>query len=374
MKWCGRGRSDLIGRVTAISKGIYIANRQRGSTLLLPSLAAGTLMACGAVETENRAAPLQVEAVSVSTVQAQAPLLTFPVVLQRDLESDLSARIGGVIQTLRPRIGDQLPRGYAVATIEAQSFLAGRARILALRDHQKSEVLRNQKLFEIGAISASQLDAAAAELRATEASLMAAEYDLRSTLVKMPYRGVVLSLNAQVGEVVAPGKTLMRVADLASPLIAKAKVPVAVAMRLAPGQPATVTLPGVSEPITARVLRIGQNSDRRTATVDADLLLPAQLGRLASGTVGSARFAAPERASEGNFQRVPVEALLDVDGDFGHVYTIDPKKKTAQRTRVRVINLDGDWLKLCCLNANTLVITNGAGFVENGQRVDATIR
>jgi membrane fusion protein, multidrug efflux system len=372
---CGRRRSSLVFRMAAVWGLVHFVSRIRQmAVFFLLSLAAGAVASCDAAKTEKRALPLQVEAVRVSTSQASSPLLTFPIIVQHARESDLSARIGGVVQTLRPAIGDEIPRDYAVATIEAQGFRAGRARILALRDHQKSEVLRNRKLLGIGAISASQLDSAVAELRATQAALAAAEYDLQSTIVKMPYRGVVLSLNGQVGEVVLPGKTIMRVADIASPLVAKAKVPTSVAMRLVRGQPVIVTVPGVVERVTARVLRIGRSSDRQTATVDADLLLPAQLGRLASGTVGSASFEVSANRQESNEQRVPVEALLDVDGDFGHIYTIDSAKKIARRTRVRIIKLDGDWLKLCCLNANTAVITNGAGFVENGQRVDATIR
>lgn len=344
-----------------------------GWRVALVPVVAAALTACGAAEEKSRTAPpLQVEAFRVSSEPEISTRLNFPVVVQRDRESDLSVRVGGVIRTLPARIGDQLPRGYAIAAIEAQNFNAERARIIARRDHLRSEVARSRKLLEIGAISTSQLDASLAELRASDAALMAADYDLQSTVVKMPYQGVVLSLSAEMGEVVLPGKPIARVADSTSALVAKAKVPASTAMQLRQGQSATVTLPGMNRPIIARVLRIGQSSDLRTATVDVDLLLPSKVAQWPSGTVGSARFVIASRAPNDQHQRVPVEALLDVKGDVGHVYVVDLKMNTARLTRVRVIGLDGDWLKLCCLPADALVITNGAGFVENGQRVSVT--
>jgi HlyD family secretion protein len=99
-----------------------------------------------------------------------------------------------------------------------------------------------------------------------QAQLARAEDVLRKTEIRSPVDGVVSRLQVRQGEMVVigiqnqPGTTLMTVSDLAE-LNAEVKVAEADVLRVAVGQPATVTLEAVPDrTFTGRVVEVGASA------------------------------------------------------------------------------------------------------------------
>ena len=88
----------------------------------------------------------------------------------------------------------------------------------------------------------ARLDQAQAALQAAQASLDAANAQLAQTVLAAPFAGKVVSLNAEVGEVVTPGAPVLVVADLSRWRMKTTDLSETDVVLVRPGQPAVVTL------------------------------------------------------------------------------------------------------------------------------------
>jgi RND family efflux transporter MFP subunit len=336
------------------------------------TLAALTLTAC------QRATPAEAETppLSVKTVQPQASvpdaLPGFPATLAWDRESVLAFRVGGVVDTLDVRQGQLLERGQLVASLVGTPYEAAATRAHADLERLQRAQKRNETLLPAGAISSSVQEDTDSSASAAQAAARAADYDLSSTRLRAPFRATVLARQAEAGDTVGAGQAVVRVADLDSPLIARVAVPQRHARTLRKGDVARVALEGEAGPLPARIGRIGTLADARTDTVTVDLFLD-RVPTASSGAVGSATLGVADRGAAGrtgpDTMTLPAEALLDVRDGKGHVFVLDPRDGTVHRTDIEVLGFNDEFLRVRGLKAGDKVITTGAGFARDGQRV-----
>ncbi|WP_226017010.1 efflux RND transporter periplasmic adaptor subunit [Novosphingobium sp. FKTRR1] len=295
---------------------------------------------------------------------------TFSATIHHDREAQLAFRLPGRIAAYPVRIGDHLPRGGLLVSIEATAYAAASQRAAADLDRARRAAGRYAALALEGAAAGAQASDGADAARAAEAAAQAARYDLQSTRLVMPFAGAVIARRGEVGEVAAAGQSLVTVADTASPLVASVQVPVAVAQGLRAGQHASVALAS-GQTLNARVLRKAAAADARSGLLQIDLVLPAGSGAV-SGTPASARFANGLGAANGSdVSTIPAEAVLEAQGDRGWVYVIDSGAR-ARRKPVGLLGFVDREARITGLAAGARVITKGAGFVSEGQRVTVT--
>jgi len=325
------------------------------------ALAAG----CSRRPAESPAAAIPVVVVTPQAASGADMSARYPVTIARDREAALSFRVGGTIAQAPLRIGEHVAAGALVARLNATPYRAARVRASEELARLTRAAERARALVPAGAVAPSADEDSASAVTAARAALAAARYDEASATLRAPFAGVVLARQVEVGETVAPGQAVLRLADLASPVIARTAVPQAVAATLRTGGRARVTIAG-RPTLTATVRHIGAAADARTGTVDIELTLAAGTA-LPSGITGSASF---EPSAGGEFgQRIPPEALLDAKGDMGHVFIVDPQRPVARRVPVRLNGFDGEQLSVTGLAPGARVITSGAGFVHDGERV-----
>jgi len=323
-------------------------------------------------QTQDAAAP----AIPVKTVQpgpvTRQSAEVFPVTIVRDRESGVSFRVGGVIEALNIRAGQRVEAGQIIATLQSTPYASSRARAEKDVNKLQNAARRNEELVKAGAVSDATRDDTEDALAAARAALDAARYDENSATIRAPFAGVVLSRDAEVGETVAPGQRVVRIADLASPLIAKASVPVQVARGLHTGHTAQLHVGDASFAATIRT--VGALSDPKTATVTIDLTVPVQRGSEAataipSGTPGSVSFDLKLGVKTSDDMLLPPEALLESKGGEGSVYVLDTRNSVAHRTAVKVLGFEGELIRIAGLEKGVKVLTTGAGFVSEGQKV-----
>lgn len=347
--------------------------RHNWATAVGPATFAGlfifTLSGCSDAPAANEtSASIPVEAVTVGgqSGKPDAPIARFSATVHRDREADLSFRVSGTLRTLPVRIGQRLPAGTLVAALDATAYDAASARAAADTARLGRAADRYAKLVPEGAVAEAQAKDARDALAGARASLAAARYDAASSRLAMPFTGVVLARNSEIGETVNAGQAVVRVADLNSPLLATAQVPAAYAARLGKGMAAQLIVEG-HPPIPARVLRISGASDMQSGTVAVDLALQTP-PPLASGTAASALFQLPA-ADAANGYLIPAEALLEAQGKQASVYVIDASGK-ARRRSVQFLGFDDRSARVSGLQKGARVITAGAGFVHEGDKVE----
>lgn len=144
----------------------------------------------------------------------------------------LASKTTGRLVWLGVEEGSQVKRGEVVARLENEDLSAAReeslAALKASQDNQgvaraeledaKSDFLRKKELFENGFISRSafdaalarhekarsSFDAAKAQVSAAQAGVKGAEASLGYTYIKAPFEGVVLTKNADLGDIITP--------------------------------------------------------------------------------------------------------------------------------------------------------------------------
>jgi HlyD family secretion protein len=194
------------------------------------------------------------------------------------------------------------------------------------------EFERIRSLFETGDVTRAELEAAEASylqaqsdkqslefgIEQARAQITQAEKDLENTTITSPIDGVIVSLNAEVGETVIvgttnnPGSVIMEIADLSSMLL-KAAVDEANIAPVRVGQEATVYINAYPDrEYTGTVRQIGlkrQVAQDGTGTFEVEIAM--ELGE--GETLYSGLTASTDIAVERFFDavRVPSQAVLD---------------------------------------------------------------
>lgn len=332
------------------------------------ALCAG-LAGCTASETPPPPPPLPVEVARVVTSADASLRAAGTIAWQR--ESMLSFRVPGMIALMNAEIGDRVSAGATLAVLDATDAAARlrQAEEDVARAHRTAR--RYAALAETGAMAPAQArDQQTVSVQA-EAALRAARYDHRSTRLTAPFGGIVLARVAQRGEVVSPGQDVLRIADLSSPLLVRAAVPAHALAGLRAGMPATAKIG--TRTVSGRIARIGSQADARTGTVIVEVALAERNG-LASGTVADVAFTRAASPGGAATARVPAEAVLEANGGRATLFLFDAPRSRAVRRAVRFIGYDGDDALVAGLPADATVITAGAGYVHDGQRVTVSNR
>ncbi len=330
------------------------------------------LAACGASAPAPRGPP---PPPAVQVVEASPPhgegAVTATGALRRRREMALSFRIPGVITRLGVDEGDTVRRGQVLATLDPAAVDARLRQAAADLDRARRDAERFSRLVERGAISRQQAEAQNTQVADAQAAYDAAAFDRRWAALAAPANGVVLVRQAQAGEVVQPGQTVVILADDDSPLVLRAPISDRDIGRVRIGGGARVrldSLPG--EVLTGTVTRIGQQAGPQNGAVEIEITLPTRLG-LRSGLIARAEIdALPEAGgAAAGLSRVPAETILEATGERAFVMRFDPSTGLARRTPVRFGGFDGDDALVGGLPPGARLITAGAGYVSDGERV-----
>jgi RND family efflux transporter MFP subunit len=280
----------------------------------------------------------------------------------------LSFRIAGVITRLAVDDGDVVRRGQVLAELDDEAVSARFHQAQAELSRAEADNRRAAALVERGAISRQQAEAQEAQLATAQAAYAAADFDRRWTRLVAPADGVVLARVAQAGEVVQPGQVVLSIADAQSPLVLRAPLADRDAARLRMGAPAQVTLDALpGEVLAGHVSRIAQRAGTQTGAIEFEVTLPARPG-LRSGLIARASLpvaGAPNRA----YDRLPAEAVLEADKAQAYVMLYDAARGVARKTAIRFAGFEGDDALVTGLPRGARVVTAGAGFISDGQRV-----
>jgi len=275
--------------------------------------------------------PRQVEAVTASVVtEGQATtLLSATGYVEAERKADLSPKITSRVTELNVTEGSRVKKGDVIARLDSTDLDAQLAEAKANWVNAGAELARQRNVFDQGLSTRSALDAAVATEAATRARVQYVEALLDYTIIRAPFAGVITAKRAFVGEAVSPfgsspsgggsGGAVATIVEFSS-LYVGADVNEANLSKLAPGQPAEISLDAVPDKTYHGKLRqIVPAADRQKATVrvkvaflDADdRVLPDLSARVAFTSE-------PTRGGEARTRVViPKAAVTTVDGRTG---------------------------------------------------------
>ena len=335
-------------------------------TLLLLTLLPAAL-ACGSSSAETTPEPTE-RVSQVRTLELVSRAVVDRASLPADLlplrRATLAAEVGGVVESVAAQLGDAVPAGRLLATIDERASTQAVAEAEAVLRQARLQFERAQNLFERKAVTKASLLDAVTNRDVAEARLAGAKLQLDKARVRAPWAGQIAARHVDAGAFVAPGTPLFELVDT-SRIKVRAPAPAADVPLLSVGQEVEVrvdALPG--EVLNARIARLGAELDPRTRTlaVEAEIANPG--GRLRPGML--ARLDIPRHVLA-DALLVPLSAVVDLGGSKA-VWAVEQGRAT--RREVVLGPVIGEEVVIEGLGRGARVIVEGQHAVGEGQKVE----
>lgn len=339
------------------------------TSLILLSLLALPINACtnSKAATPVVKAPVAVRVGPVRVERMASPIGATGTLAPKD-GVDLSFKVGGVVARVLAEDGARVRKGQLLAALDLGEIDPAVTRAEAAADKADRDFRRVQRLYADSVATLAQLQDAGTARDAALAERDAARFNRTHALIVAPAGGVVLQRFAEPGEVVSPGTPVFAFGSGARGQVVRVGLADRDLVRVRLGDRAEVRFDALPDRVfTGSVTEIGAAADAATGTYGVEVALTGA-GQLASGLVASVEIH-PRAAAE--VALVPIEALVEGNGDRASVYTLDAAGRHAERRAVRLAFIAGDLAAIRSgLEGVRRVVTEGAGRLDAGDIVE----
>jgi RND family efflux transporter MFP subunit len=308
-------------------------------------------------------------------------------------DTRLAFDVGGTVQSVEVNLGDGVKEGQVLARLDPEPFeLAVRdaeaalAEVRALREEARATFSRFEEAARSGAVARQELDGARAtrdarnsQFQAAEARLDLARRDLRRSMLRAPFRGVISAREIDPAMKVASGTTAFEMDSEESGLRVEVQMPETLIARVRQGDEVEVGFPA-KDPrfdvgdrrFAAVVSEVGTRAGAGNAfPVRADLKDPPP--GLRPGMSAEVSFSLPRGEAglaglEGFM--IPIAAALAEADDRFSVFVYDSESSTVKKRPVRTGGVgDNELAVLEGLAEGDIIATAGVPFLRDGQPV-----
>ena len=279
-----------------------LGGRRTYRSWLLIALLCGSSMACNGAEaqpdsaaSDTSAASADKASTSVTRVEtavvnpSSASLtLELPGEVEPYRDAHLAAALGGFVERVSVKSGDQVKKGQLLALVDSASRSAQTRLTKVELDTAKREFERAKGLGT--ALARAQLEAAQSRYEAAKAAHHAASVQASRAVIHAPFSGVVAKVDIEEGEVAAPGAPLIRVVQLRP-----AKVTVSLSDRdvlmVKEGMKASISTDARATVFEGKVAHVHPAADTKTRSFIAEIEVPNEGGELLPGMIASVKIA-----------------------------------------------------------------------------------
>ena len=351
--------------------------RHPAAALWLPALLSAMFVLAGCSKPVEKTEDIRpVRTLTVAPAAGEATLELSGEVVPR-YESRIGFRVGGKIIARKVEVGSVVKRGQVLMQLDpsdlqlsqaqAKAALASAESSLTLA---KADLDRYRELHAKNFVSQAVLDAKEAAFKAANSGHEQALAGLKVQSNQSGYAtlvadadGVVTALDAEVGQVVAAGTPVARVAR-SGDIEVRVSIPEDQVGTLRPGSAVTVrTWANPAQPLEGRIREVAPAADPATRTFAAKIALPKAGDAVRLGMSATVAFAAPTAPAI----RLPLTALYN-DKDQTSVWVVENDK--VRRVAVQVAGATGNELLVASgLNPGQTVVTAGVNLLREGQKV-----
>lgn len=209
------------------------------------------------------------------------------------------------------------------------------------------------------------LKAAQGQLTSAEGKYKGAEAQVNYSEIRSPIDGVVTDRPLFAGETAAAGAPLITVMDT-SVLLAKTHIAHRLALELKVGSDATVHVPGVADPVPAKVSMVSPALDPGSTTVEVWLKIENKDGKLKAGAPVKVSITGKTAAQA---LKVPDSAIVTADDGAKSVMVVGSDGAAHHKPVTLGIDDGTDVQVTSGVTSTDMVITGGAYGLDEGTRV-----
>ena len=337
--------------------------------VLLLAAGAIALAACGHPATE---APAPARAVTVAPV-VDATLAdavhTVGLLTPKD-EARLAFKVGGVIEAIRVEEGAAVKSGQLLAILMQAEIGSAVEQARQAADKGERDLARGKALYADGVATEEQVQDLNTAARVGAAALRSAQFNARYTRIEAPADGVVLRKLAQPNELVQPGQPVLVVGGNGRGWIVRTSLADRDVVRVRVGDRAELAFdawPGRA--FSGRISNVSSAAEPATGTFPVEIQVEQDGERFVQGLVAKVGLV-PQGRSVAATPVVPLQALLEANGDQAFVFVVDAGARRARRVAVHIGRLADARVEIVDgLKAGDQVVVDGAAFLADGETV-----
>lgn len=333
--------------------------------IILAGLLAVAVAGCGEHEEDGASAAPAPAVTVVAAEVAVRPLWDEEEVVgnvEAAQRAVLSAKVTGVIDSLKVAPGARVTRGEVLATIDAREIRARLDSAVAAQDQAKKDFARIERLLQSGSSTRQEFEAAMTRLRTADAALVEARTMLQYTEIAAPFDGVVTRKLIEVGDLATPGKALLEMEN-SSLLRFECQIPEALVDRVQMGAELPVAIDAAGAALTGRVTEIAPSASAGSRTFLVKLDLP-PAEKLRAGQFGRVSVPVRERpavlvAEDAVVRRGQIESVFVIEEGVARLRLV----KTGRRHNGQVEVISG-------LSGGEKVASKDAHLLRDGATVE----
>lgn len=330
-----------------VQRGARVKEGQLLATLENNDLAAAAM--------DNKGSYMAAEAAYATATKAQVPEDT------QKAESDVAQAKANL--TLNESIVKSRKQLFAEGAIPGRDLDTAEAALVAAQAASHAAELHLDSLHKVSREAA--LKSAQGQLTSAEGKYKGAAAQVGYSEIRSPINGVVTDRPLFAGETAAAGAPLLTVMDT-STLLAKTHLGQSLAQRLTLGDEAAVQVPGVAEPVSAKVALISPALDPGSTTVEVWLKIDNKSGALKVGTPVKVSITG---RTDARAWKIPAKSLLTAQDGTKSVMVVGADG-AAHRKAVTVGLQDAEDVQITNgLAPSDMVITVGAYGLDDGAKV-----
>ena len=331
------------------------------------------LAGCGDNEVATPKPPLvKVQKITASTAAQEE---NYSGVVRGRYETNLSFQVGGKIISREVQTGSPVRAGEVLMTLDPKDIVEQSRSTQAQVDSAqaqlqlaKSNLDRYSELFKEDAIAAAvleqfktQYDAAKATYDAAVAQARQSENALGYTNLTANADGVISAVNAEVGQVVAAGQSVLTLVQTGE-LEVVVNIPENKISAVQIGQRVSITFWATGNEVTGTVREISPMADSASRTFAVKISLP-EVQNIQLGMTANVLMRSEISASA---IILPLSAIYQT-GDAAQVWLVEGGKVSLKN--IQVTNFDDNNVQVSGLKAGDIVVVAGVHKLREGQEV-----
>jgi membrane fusion protein, multidrug efflux system len=283
-------------------------------------------------------------------------------------EARLSFKVGGVVEFIRVEEGQTVKAGQLLAVLKQTEIGASleQARQATAKAHRDLD--RAKALLADGVTTEEQVQDLTTAFEMASAAQSGTEFNAAYARIVASVDGVVLRKLAEANEVVQPGQTVIVLGGANRGWVVRIGLADRDAVRTHLGDSARIEFdawPG--REFVGRVSNISSAADSATGTFTVEVQIDPAGARFVQGLVAKVALT-PQGTSQ--VQVIPVQALLEANDKEAGVFVLDAAAQEVHRVSIQIGRMSAGRIEvLDGLSADAQVVTDGAAFLENGEKV-----
>ncbi len=337
--------------------------------ILLGALVAATFISCAS---PARSTVTTVEGTPVRMADVRTETVAEPIrgsgKLTAKEEMRLSFKVGGMIERIHVSEGTPVRKGQILAALNLAEINSQVRQAQEALDKAERDLSRARTLRADSVVTLEQFQDARTGYEVAQAAFDIARFNQQFAVITAPSDGVIMKKIASENEVITAGTPVLIMSGLSKGWIVTVGVADRDVVRVTRGDSAVVTLDAYSyETLSAAVTEIAATGSPQTGTYEIELAVRAPNLKLISGLGAKAQiFPGNGRV----LPVVPVESLVDLDGNHARVFTLDDVGTKVHTVPVTVEFLSGASAVIASgLEGVSRVVTDGAAYLRDGSSV-----